>query len=175
MTEENNIHLALFKDIDPAAEALDKLRELGVSEDAITIISGVPFSEQILGRPIIKTRVPLFAIAGFLGGLLISLLLNWGAVQQYPINVGNMANLAGPPFLILAFEVSMLGLMIFTFLGVIWESAFPSFGLKMYRPEISDGRIGVMFNCPLEIHAQAHETLEAMGAEWMHRTEAIKL
>ena len=34
--------LALFEDIDPAAEAIEKLYELGLESDQMDIISGVP-------------------------------------------------------------------------------------------------------------------------------------
>jgi Alternative complex III, ActD subunit len=172
---EGIVHLALFKDIDPATDALSKLRELGIRDEDISIISGVPYSEKTLGRPVGHTLIPKFAVVGFLGGFVISLLLNWGTVLQYPIRVGGMPYYPIPTTLILTFEISMLGLMIFTFLGVIWECGFPSFGPKEYHPAISDGRIAVLFNCPPEIHTQAHDSLAALGAEWIHRTEAAKL
>ncbi len=172
---EGTIHMALFNEIDPAAEAISKLRELGIPDREMSIISGVPYSDKMLGRPMSWTRLPVYSIAGFLGGLVVSLLLNWGTPLQYPIRVGNMPYLPIPTTLVLTFEISMLGLMFFTFLGVIWESAFPSFGPKVYRDEVSDGRIGVVFNCPPEIHTQVHEAISSLGAEWVHRAEAINL
>ena len=72
-------------------------------------------------------------------------------------------------------NVAVTGLMMATFLGVIWESAFPSFGPKEYHNAISNGRIALVFNCPLEIHTQVHDLLAALGAEWVHRTEATEL
>lgn len=164
--------MALFKDIDPAVEALDRLRSLGVAEGDMTVVSGVPFTEPMLGRPHQQTRIPLFAMAGFLVGFTISLALNWGTPFLYPVHVGGQPLYPIPTTLILTFEISMLGLMIFTFLGVIWESAFPAFGKKEYSPKISDGAIGVMFACSPQIEKQAHESLSALGAEWVDRTEA---
>jgi hypothetical protein len=169
---EGTVHLALFGDIDPASLALDKLRELGVQDKDMTIISGVPYSDKMLGRPMSWTRVPQLAIAGFILGFIVSLLLNFGTPYQYPINVGGLPLFSIPTTIILTFEMSMLGLLLFTFLGVVWETAFPSFGPRDYHPEISDGKIAVVFTCPAEIHARAHEALAALGAEWMHRTEA---
>lgn len=121
------------------------------------------------------TIIPKIAIGGFIAGFIISILLNFGTPLLYPIRVGGMPYLPIPTGLILTFEISMLGLLAATFLGVIWESAFPSFGPKEYRQEISDGRIGVVFTCPPEEHTRAHETLVALGAEWVHRTEATNL
>jgi hypothetical protein len=172
---EGTVHMALFKEIDPAAQAIERLRDLGVDDKEMTIISGVPYSDKMLGRPTSWTSVPKLAIAGFLVGMVISLFLNLGTPLLYPIEVGGMPLLSIPTTLVLTFEISMLGLLAFTFLGVIWESAFPSFGPKEYNPEISEGKIGVVFNCPPEIHVQVHENLAALGAEWIHRTEAVKL
>jgi hypothetical protein len=172
---EEVVHLALFKDIDPATQAIDKLRDLGIPDKEMSIISSMPYSDKMLGRPMTWTRVPKLALIGFMIGFVISLLLNFGTPLQYPIRVGNMPYLPIPTTVVLTFEISMLGLLAFTFLGVIWESAYPSFGPKIYNREISDGRIAVVFSCPPEIHTQAHEALAALGAEWMHRTEATQL
>lgn len=172
---DDNVHMALFTEIDPASEALEKLRELGIPQDDVTIITGVPFSEEVFGRRRITTRVPLFALAGFVGGFLLSLLLDFGTVLQYPLSVGNLPLYPIPTSLVLTFEVSMLGLMVVAFLGVIWESAFPAYGPKMYRPEVSDGRVALMFDCPPALHDQVHAMMKSLGAESVHRTEAVTL
>jgi hypothetical protein len=168
---EGTVHLALFTEIDPASEAIALLREMGISDKDMTIVSGVPFSDRMLGRPVGWSRVPQIAIAGFLAGLVAALLLNFGTPWSYPIVVGGMKPLSIAPSLVLIFEISMLGLMIFTFLGVIWESTFPSWGPHVYHPDISNGKIALVFNCPPEIHTRVHETLAGLGAEWVHRTE----
>ncbi len=172
---EDNVHLALFKDIDPAAQALDLLRELGVREEDMTIISGQPYSDKMLGRPPQKTYLPVFAIVGFIGGFILSLLFNWGTPFLYSVYVGGLPLYPIPSTIVLTFEMSMLGLLISTFLGIIWECALPAYGPREYRTEISDGQIAVVFNCPPEIHERAHEALGGLGAEWVHRTEAKRI
>jgi hypothetical protein len=172
---EGRKHLALFSDIEPAVNAIDKLRELGIDDREMTIISGVPYSDRMLGRPMTWTLVPKLAITGFLVGMAVGLILNLATPLQYPIHVGGMPLVSIPTSVVLTFEFCMLGLLAFTFLGVIWESAFPSFGPKDYHTEISDGKIAVVFNCPAELHDQAHASLLELGAESMHHTEAVKL
>ena len=175
MAEEGRIHLALFKDVYPATMALDKLRELGIPEKDMTVVSGVPYSDRILGRPKYTTRVPRYSLVGFVGGFILSLLLNLGTPYLYPIHVGGQPIYSIPPTILLTFELSMLGLIVFTFLGVLFESDFPSLGPKVYHPEISNGKVAVVFDCPPEIHTRVHESLAALGAEWVHRTEAKQL
>ncbi len=168
---EGTVHLALFKEIDPATQAIEKLRELGIHDTDMTIISSIPYSDKMLGRPMSWTKVPKIGAVGFFIGVVISLLLNLATPLQYPIRVGNMPYQPIPTTLVLTFEIGMLGLLLATFLGIVWESAFPSLGPRDYRPEISDGQIGVVFTCPAEIHARAHAALVSLGAEWVHRTE----
>jgi predicted nucleotidyltransferase len=68
--------LALFDEIDPAADAIEKLREMGVTDDKINIISGVPITHQMLGRPHPHTNV-----ATFLGVFLDSYFPNYRPLE----------------------------------------------------------------------------------------------
>jgi hypothetical protein len=172
---EETVHLALFEEIDQASNALDALRDLGILDEDMSIISGVPYSDRMLGRPMSWSMVPKLAVAGFLLGFVLGILMNIVAPLQYPIYVGGMPLVSIPTSLVLTFETSMLGLLGFTFLGVIWESAFPSFGPKEYHSTVSDGQIALVFNCPPELHSQVHNSLAALGANWVHRTEAVPL
>jgi hypothetical protein len=172
---EETVHLALFEEIDQASNALDALRDLGIQDEDMSIISGVPYSDRMLGRPMSWSMVPKLAVAGFLLGFVLGILMNIVAPLQYPIYVGGMPLVSIPTSLVLTFETSMLGLLGFTFLGVIWESAFPSFGPKEYHSTVSDGQIALVFNCPPELHSQVHNRLAALGANWVHRTEAVPL
>ena len=48
---ENLTLLALFEDIDPAAEAIEKLYELGLANDQMDVISGIPIPNRTLAGP----------------------------------------------------------------------------------------------------------------------------
>ena len=67
--------LAVFPDLEPAADAIDKLRSLGISDDQMNVISGVPVTEAMLGRPNQQTNVPRLALGGAIGGFLIGVFL----------------------------------------------------------------------------------------------------
>jgi hypothetical protein len=60
------VHLALFNEnqIDEAAEAISRLRDLGIGDEDISVISGIPLSDRMLGRPMTWTRVPIIAGVG---------------------------------------------------------------------------------------------------------------
>ena len=173
----DTVHLALFKEdrIDQATEAVSRLRRLGVKERKMSIISGVPYSDKILGRPMSWTRVPLIGGAGALAGIGLGIALNFGTPLLFPIRVGGQALLPIPPGIIVVFEMGMLGLMVSTFLGVVLEMITPSYGPKGYHPKISDGYIGVLFDAPEEIDQRMHAALTELGAEIIHHSEVKTL
>ena len=53
--------LAVFPDLEPAADAIEQLRALGLSDDHMNVISGIPVTEAMLGRPSQWTNVPRLA------------------------------------------------------------------------------------------------------------------
>lgn len=173
---EDNVHLALFKEdqLERAVEAIGRLRKLGISDHDISVLSGIPFSERILGRPMVWTRIALIGGAGAVVGFLTSVALNFGTPLQYGIRVGGMPFAAIPTSIVVTFELTMLGLLISTFLGVFVETISPSFGPRGYHPNISDGYIGILFTCPARTLEQMHAALTELGAEIKDHSEVTQ-
>lgn len=167
--------LALFQDIEPAARGIEKLHEMGLDDDHIDVFSGIPIKGAILGRPNRKTNVPRIGMLGAGLGLCLGLFLLQGIPLLYPLYVGGQSLFPIPPTLIISFEMTMLGLMGFSFIGMFIESRFPSFEAVDYVPEISDGKIAVFFNCPVELQDDAMHALTSAGAESVKPMEAQKL
>jgi hypothetical protein len=167
--------LALYSDIDPAADGIEKLREMGVSDDEITVISGVPITESILGRPHPGTNVPLLALGGAIAGFLFGAFLNYGTPMLYSVRVGGQPLLPIPPGMILLFEMTMLFMLLATFLGVFLDSYFPNYRPLHYVPEISDGKIGVFFRAPQAEQENFRDALNQLGAESVEPAEAQQL
>jgi hypothetical protein len=173
----NVVHLALFEEdqVDEVAEAIQNLRDLGITDKDISVISGTPLTEKMLGRPMSWTRVPIIAISGAVLGFLTALFFNWGTPFLYPIRVGGMAYQTIPTSFVVFFELTMLGLLISTFLGVFVEMISPSFGPEGYDARVSDGHIGVLFSSTPDLDPQLHQALSDLGAEIIHGAEAKKL
>src|SRR5512137_839693 len=103
--------IGLFHEATPTADTLDRLRELGVTDDKITVMSGIPYSAEMLGRPPVRTRVGRMALIGALLGLLTAVFLSVGIFLLYPLAQGGQPIVPVPPTLIVLFEVTMLGTM----------------------------------------------------------------
>jgi hypothetical protein len=171
MTEKTML-LALFPDLDPAAQAVAKLREMGVTDEHVNVISGIPVTEAMLGRPKQPSNVPRLAMGGAVGGLIIGALLAFVTPSQYPLNVGGQSVIPGPPSVVVLFEMIMLGMLISTFLGVFLDSRFPSYEPKEYVPEISDGKIAILIECQPDEENEIEAAMTQLGAESVKHAEA---
>src|SRR5574339_375510 len=80
--------LAVFEDIDPAADAIEKLHEMGVADENINVISGVPVAHKILGRPHPHTNVSRLSLGGAIAGFCFGAFLNFGTPNLYAVHVG---------------------------------------------------------------------------------------
>jgi len=167
--------LALFKDVDPAADAIERLRELGVQDDQMNVISGIPVMERVLGRPKVWTNVPRLALGGAVAGFLFGAFLIYGTPYLFPLRVGGQPIYPIPPGIIIIFEMTMLGLMVSTFMGVFLDSYFPAYRPLEYLPEISDGKIAVLFSCPEESQEKFVTAMTSLGAESVKLAEARAL
>src|SRR5512140_3760289 len=172
---ENKKLLALFGDVDPAAEAIEKLRSMGVPEDQMEVISGIPILAPILGRPKMHSSVTRLALGGAAAGFLFGMFLNFGVPWLFHLHVGGQPLYPIPPAFILVFEMTMLGLMGMAFLGVFLESYFPKWRPLEYVPEISDGKVAVLFSVPEEEAEKYTEAMKNQGAESVAPAEARPL
>ena len=174
----DTVHLlAVFSDLEPAADAIDQLRALGLSDNDINTISGVPVTEAMLGRPAAWSNVPRIAFGGAILGMSAAAFLVFIAPHwyPYPIQVGTQAYVPGPPSFVLFFELTMLGMLLSTFFGVFLESYFPNYRPMNYVKEASDGKIAVFFTCPSESKEKFTKTMNALGAEKVEVAEVEQL
>ena len=178
MTETKIVDLlAVFSDLEPAADAIAQLRAFGVHDDCMNVISGIPVTEAMLGRPHQWTNVPRIAFGGALLGFGGGAFLAFVAphLYPYPIQVGTQAFVPGPPSVVLLFEITMLGMLLSTFLGVFLDSLFPNYRPMKYVPEISDGKIAILVECSHVEEKKITATLKKLGAESIQPAEAQHL
>jgi Alternative complex III, ActD subunit len=172
---ETKTLLALFEDIDPAVAAIDQLRDMGISDGQINVISGIPLTESMLGRPRQWSNVPRLAAGGAVAGFLIGSFLAFVTPWLYPLLVGGQGLIPGPPTVVVLFEMTMLGMLVSTFIGVFLDSTFPSYRPKEYVSQISDGKIAILFNCPADNEMAFVNAMTELRAQSIAPAEAQKL
>jgi hypothetical protein len=165
----------MFENVEPAAEGIEKLQQLGVSDNDMNVISGIPVKHTILGRPPTITYVSRIGLFGAIMGMFLGLFFIYGVKALYPLLVGGQPIFPIPQGIIITFELTMLGLMGLSFIGLFVDSGFPSYTPKAYTPEISDGKIAVLFSCSTDEKEKFVEALKGAGAESIEPVEARHL
>lgn len=164
--------LGLFADPEQAADAIDRLRQLGVRERNITVKSSMPVPRAILARPQQKHRIPTIALVGSLLGIMTALVLTVLLYILYPLNQGGQPLVFPvPPSLVIIFEVTMLLTMLLTFFGFWFFNRFPNFKPGAYDPLITAGYLGVVAQVDDRLVDQVEEAYKKTGSEKTTREE----
>ncbi|MGE3268180.1 MAG: quinol:electron acceptor oxidoreductase subunit ActD [Chloroflexota bacterium] len=136
--------LGLFEEPDAAARAVARLRAAGFAGREIEVLTDAPYPERAFGEEPSQHRLHLFTLAGAVIGLALGLLLTIGTQLSYPVVTGGMPILAIPPMLTITFEATMLGAIVLTVAGILFESRLPHLGHGLYDPRIAEGYLGVL-------------------------------
>ena len=157
--------LGLYTEEDSAADALDNLRDAGFEEGEYELLTGTPYPEGTFGEAEPEHhlfRWPLIGAAcGFTGGLIITA----GTQMAYPLITGGKPILSIPPMAIIMYEGTMLGAIIFTIIGILFESRIPRLFMGAYSEKITEGHIGVTVTTEEGRTEVAEEALKKAGAE----------
>lgn len=170
----NHSVLGLYHEATSTADTIDRMRELGIADDGITVMSGVPYTPDILGRRPVYERLMPTALIGAVGGFLAALFLTMVTPLLYPIQVGGQPLVPGPPTIIIVFEFTMLGTLLATFGGFLAEIAFPASGRQGYDQRITEGHIGVLAVVDESLVAQVERAFTETGADHIEQLETAQ-
>lgn len=155
--------LGLFDEPDQAADAVSRLRATGFGDTDFEIISSTPYPEGAFGERHTKHRLFAFPFAGAACGLAIAIAWHIGAQIALPIVTGGKPIVAVPAIIQVLYEGTMLGAVLFTVIGVLFESRLPD-GIGLYDDRIADGLIGVSVMARERRFPDAQIALEEAGA-----------
>ena len=135
--------IGIFDNVDIAADAVDSLKDSGYAENEYDILTDTPYPEGTFGEgePVHKLfRWPLFGAAC---GFSVAMILTVGTSLAYPLVVGGKPILSLPAMSIIMYEGSMLGAIIMTVVGIIFESRLPRLFMGAYDERVTEGYIGI--------------------------------
>lgn len=157
--------LGLFKEAENAAAATEALEQVGYGSDNFDILTGSPYPEGAFGERNEKHRLYVFPFIGAILGLSTAILLTTGTQLAYPIVTGGKPILSIPTMLIIAYEGTMLGAILFTVIGIFFESRIPNVRPGLYDPRITEGYIGVTLECPEDRVNSVEQLFKRAGAD----------
>jgi molybdopterin-containing oxidoreductase family membrane subunit len=162
--------LGVFAHVDTTLDAIRQLRAKGFSD--LTVYTPVPIEEieeeMEKGRALSKVR--LFSIAGALTGTATAFFLTIWTSLKWELVTGGKAPVSIPPFIIIAFELSILLCGLATLLSVLVLGKLPKLSPSpTYDPRFTLDRFGVAVSCPPDRADAAGSLLTAAGAEEIRR------
>ena len=156
--------LGLFEDANSAADAGDALKQASISDQDYDFLTDAPYPEGAFGEREERHRLYLFLFMGALVGLTVGILLTAMTQLAYPLVQGGKPILSLPPMAVVTYETTMLSAIIFTILGILFESRLPKFKMGLYDTRSTEGLIGVLVNVEEEQLPQVSEILTRAGA-----------
>jgi hypothetical protein len=156
--------LGLFRDAESAATAGDGLKSAGIPDTDYDFLTDSPYPEGSLGERDEPHRLYLYPFIGALLGLTSGILITAMSQVAYPLVTGGKPVLSLPPMAIVCYEGTMLGAILFTVIGIIFESRLPKFDLGLYDNRITQGFLGLRVNAEPEQSREVVQIMNAAGA-----------
>src|SRR5512143_1844635 len=167
--------IALFHESTDTAEVIDELHNLGIPDDKIVVITGMPYPEGALGRHREWLTLPYIVLAGAAAGMLVGLFLAVITPHLYRLDVGGHPPVSIPPAAVIIFIFTMMATIVSTFLGVLWEMNFPRFGPAPYHKLITDGNLAVLLDVPPLQEDEVRQMLKTHHAHYIGEPEWMAL
>ena len=157
--------LGLFQQPEPAADAMDGLKEAGFELGTFDVLTGTPYPEGAFGEYVPQHRLFRFPAFGAIIGFTLSVFLTAVTQLAYPMVTGGKPILSIFAMLIIMYEMTMLAGVIATVIGIVFESRLPNMKPGIYDTRITEGWIGVVitFDDDSKVDA-AKGVLNAAGA-----------
>ena len=156
--------LGLFEDANYAAEAGDALQQAGVEQQDYDFLTDAPYPEGAFGERPEPHRLYVFPLLGALVGLTIGIMLTSMTQMAFPLVQGGKPILSLPPMAVVTYESTMLSAIIFTIIGILFESRLPKLKMGLYDTRITEGYIGVLVMAEEEQLSQVSAILTQAGA-----------
>jgi len=162
--------LGIFAHADTTLRAIQGLRAKGFSD--LKVYTPVPVEE--IEEEIEKVRplsaVRLFTLLGALTGTATGFFLTIWSSLKWELVTGGKAPVSFPPFVIIAFELTILFGGLATLIAMLLLGKLPKTKPSLtYDPRFTLDRFGVAVACPPETAEQVRSLLTGAGAEEVRR------
>lgn len=162
--------LGVFAHVDTTVEAIRELRAKGFAD--LTVYTPTPVedieSEVERIRPL--SRVRLFTLIGGLTGTATGFFLTIWSSLIWSLVTGGKAPVSFPPFVIIAFELTILFGGLSTVLAILLLGRLPKLRPSVtYDPRFTLDRFGVAVACPADRADAVTSLLSAAGADEVRR------
>jgi hypothetical protein len=154
--------LAAFRHVDDASSAIRRLKEMGYKD--FTVYTPVPNHEIAAAVGHRVSPVRRWTLAGGLTGVTLGFLMTIWMSLDYPIVVGGKPIPSVIPYVVIAFELTILCGALATLTGLAVHIVRDA-RAAAFDPRFTDDHIGVFVSCEAARHGPVQELLQSSGAE----------
>jgi hypothetical protein len=154
--------LGSFVHVDAATDAIRALKAQGHTDLTVYTPSPNHEIEEALDHPISPVR--LFTLIGGLTGCAAGFAMTIWMSNDWPLLTGGKPIASIPPYVVIAFELTILLGALSTVAGVIIMSAINARKRVPYDEKFSDDRIGVFVPCGADQAAAVEGVLKRAGS-----------
>jgi molybdopterin-containing oxidoreductase family membrane subunit len=162
----NESVLGVFGHVDTTLEAIERLKAKGYRD--LTVYTPVPVHEieDAVERDRPLSRVRLFTLTGALTGTSLGFFLTIWSALKWGLVTGGKPVVSIPPFVIIAFELTILLGGLSTVLAMLILGRLPKLSPSTtYDPRFTRDKFGVAVRCAPIDAAPVREILRATGAD----------
>lgn len=155
--------LASFAELDAAVAAIEKVRTERLGR--MVVYTPVPRHEldHALHEP--ESAVRLYTLVGGLTGAATGFALTTWTSLDWPLMTGGKPIISLPPFVVIAFELTILFGALSTVLGLLVNAHLPRFRFEVvYDPAFSAGQFGIFVTPAPGKRTDARAALQEAGA-----------
>src|SRR5262245_41722398 len=158
--------LGVFAHVDSTVRALEELKAKGYHDMTVHMPVPVHDIEAVLERDRPVSKVRLFTLIGGLIGTASGFALTIWSSLVWGLTVGGKDPVSIPPYVVIAFELTILFGGIATVIGMMLLGRLPRLAPSpTYDPRFSADRFGVTVHCAPERRTSVREILAGAGAE----------
>lgn len=162
--------VGVFAHVDSTVQAIRDLRARGFGD--FTVYSPLPVEEieAEVDRPRPLSRVRLFTLIGGLTGTASGFALTIWSALKWNLVTGGKPIVSIPPFIVIAFELTILLGGLATLLALLVLGRIPRYRPSPgYDPRFTVDRFGIAVACPPDRAEAVGQLLRAVGAEEIRR------
>jgi hypothetical protein len=166
MSATTDLVVGVFAHVDTTVKALEELRSKGYHDLEVYTPAPIHEIEDVMERDRPVSPVRLFTLIGGLTGTVSGFVLTIWSALQWGLVTGGKPIVSIPPFVVIAFELTILFGGLSTVLGMVLLARLPRFRpTPGYDPRFSNDRFGVAVRCAAGRGASVADVLRRAGAE----------
>jgi molybdopterin-containing oxidoreductase family membrane subunit len=158
--------VGVFGHVDTTVDAIERLRASGFRD--MTVYTPVPVHEieEAVERERPLSRVRLFTLVGALAGTSLGFFLTIWSALKWGLITGGKPIASIPPFVVIAFELTILLGGLATVLGMLVLGRIPRLApTPTFDPRFTRDKFGVAVRCPAEHVPRVRDILMQTGAD----------